>query len=211
MAAAMGTGASRTICSISSSISGSTRSLSGAWYTTSPSELLTRHVARPPLARGLVEVVLEHHEVEGLQQRCVDGRRRWSQIDDVGHGVAIAADRIARVRVGDARLLTLHDGGHVLDAGVVPLDGVRSLDRAGLGHPAKRPVPPSRPMQVESQLLAPLLNTTEDTLVGCGHGRRGKDHLFISITDNDMMCGLFIYKATEGRLGAPVRPASMPR
>ena len=164
-----------------------------------------RYVAAPPLARGFVEVVLEHHEVERLQQRCVDGGRRWSQADHVGHGVPVAADRITRGRIGDAGLLTLHDGGHVLDAGVVPLDGVRSLDRPRLGHPPKRPVPPSRPMQVESQLCTPLLDAPEDTLVGCGHVRRGEDHVLISIIDNDIMYGLLIDKTTTCRSASPER------
>ncbi len=96
-----------------------------------------------PAAGAFVEVMALEHEVQAVEQTGVvtEVVSGVGEGLDVGHAALVALQFGPRLLSGLQRFLTRHEGFHVVDRRRVPLDGVRSGDRAGGEVAAQLPGP----------------------------------------------------------------------
>lgn len=110
-----------------------------------------------PASWALAQVVLQHHEVQSLQQPFVDvDARILRQLQHVGHRVPVADERELRILGRVEGRLAVDGGDHVIEAGVIALDAVRRLHCSREGHAAQAAIPPLGSRDAVMKLLAQL-------------------------------------------------------
>ena len=134
------------------------------------------HASRPPVSGTGAQVVADHHEVHGPDQRQIDGSPVTRHLEGERHGVAVSGDGGPGVLGKVRNFPVLHDGGHVVQGSMVSLDADGTLNRSGHHGAAQWPVPALGNLQIPLQAFTQAFDLLQDAPINCRYRRYLIDH-----------------------------------